>query len=125
MESTKSVLIVEDSHVTRSMIRSIVEDLGDVVTTEASTGFEALRLLPTREFNLIVTDINMPDVNGLELINFVRNDARYRDIPVLIVSTEKTEEDRRRGLALGANDYVTKPFSPDRLQETVKRLLEI
>ncbi len=125
MQSAKSVLIVEDSHVTRSMIRSIVEDLGDVVTTEASTGFEALRLLPTRDFSLIVTDINMPDVNGLELINFVRNDARYRDIPVLIVSTEKTEEDRRRGLALGANDYVTKPFSPDRLQETVKRLLEI
>ena len=121
----KAVLIVEDSNVTRSMIRSIVEDLGDVTTVEASTGFEALRLLPSQRFNLIVTDINMPDINGLELINFVRNDERYRDTPMLIVSTEKTEEDRKRGLALGANDYVTKPFSPERLQEAVKRLLGI
>lgn len=121
----KAVLIVEDSNVTRSMIRSIVEELDEIETVEASTGFEALRLLPTQDFSLIVTDINMPDVNGLELINFVRSNERYKHIPLLIVSTEKTEEDRRRGLALGANDYITKPFTPDKLQETVKRLLEL
>lgn len=121
----KSVLIVEDSGMTRSMIKSIVEELDDVETVEAATGFEALRLLPSQEFNLIMTDINMPDINGLELINFVRKDARYKHIPMLIVTTEKTEEDRKRGLALGADDYITKPFAPEMLQGTVKRLLRI
>lgn len=119
-----SVLIVEDSATTRTLIRNVIEDIGeDLATVEAASGFEALKLLPTEEFDLIITDINMPDINGLELINFVRSNDRYRHIPLVIVTTERSAEDRERGLALGANAYVTKPFSSEELQEVITRLL--
>ncbi len=118
------VLIVEDSDSTRSMMRTIVEDLGEeYLVFDARNGFEALRMLPAEEFQLILTDINMPDINGLELINFVKTNERYKEIPMIIVSTERTEEDRKRGLELGADAYITKPFKPEELQETVKRVL--
>lgn len=121
----KSILIVEDSATTRAMIRALLEDAGDFETVEAGTGFDALKKLPTQGFDLIITDINMPDINGLELINFVKNDPRYEKIPLIIVSTEKSEEDRIRGLSLGASAYVTKPFKAKDLQETVKKVLKI
>ncbi len=119
-----NVLIVEDSAATRSMMRAVLEDLDGVDTVEAATGFEALRQIPSQRFDLIITDINMPDINGLELINFVKKDLRYRDIPMLIVSTENTDADMRRGLGLGADDYVTKPFDPDMLREKIINLLK-
>lgn len=119
----KSILIVEDSATTRSMIRAVLEDAGDFETVEASTGFEALKKLPSQKFDLILTDINMPDINGLELINFVRSDPRYAGIPMVIISTEKSEEDKKRGLAMGANAYVTKPFRAKELQETIRGLI--
>jgi two-component system chemotaxis response regulator CheY len=119
-----SLLIVEDSAATRALIRNAIENIGeDLTTVEAATGFEALKLLPTEEFDLIVTDINMPDINGLELISFVKTNPRYRDIPLVIVTTERSVEDKERGLALGASAYVTKPFKTEELQEVITRIL--
>ncbi|MDQ7787683.1 MAG: response regulator [Thermodesulfovibrionales bacterium] len=120
---TGSILIVEDSATTRALIRAVIEEMGDLSTTEAASGFEALKLLPTQDFNLIVTDVNMPDINGLELISFVKNNPRYSHIPLIIVSTERSEEDRKRGVALGAMAYITKPFRAQELQEVVKKAL--
>jgi len=120
----KNVLIVEDSKAIRSMIRMSLEEVGDFFAVEAGNGFEALRTLPTRRFDLIITDINMPDINGLELIGFVKANSSYRDIPLIIVSTEKSEEDKKRGLALGACGYVVKPFKKEELMATVKKALE-
>ena len=117
-----SILIVDDSKAARSLVRSVVEEIeGDITTHEANSGFEALKLLPTEDFDLIITDINMPDINGLELINFVRNNPRYNRIPIIIVSTERSEEDKKRGMALGATAYVTKPFKSLELQEIIKK----
>lgn len=124
-ETVKTVLIVEDSSMTRSMIRALLEEMDDIDTVEAASGFEALKLLPSNTYDLIITDINMPDINGLELINFIRKNDRYKEIPLMIVSTEKSEDDRKRGLEIGANDYVTKPFKPDQFQGKVKNLLKI
>jgi two-component system chemotaxis response regulator CheY len=122
----KTILIVEDSSMTRSMMRAIVEDMEDeVVVVEAATGFEALKMIPAHELDLIITDINMPDINGLELINFVKKDEKYKSIPLLIVSTERSEDDKRRGMALGADDYVTKPFQPKQLQDAIENLLKV
>jgi two-component system chemotaxis response regulator CheY len=120
---TGSILIVEDSATTRALIKAVIEEIGDLTTIEAASGFEALKLLPTQEFNLIITDVNMPDINGLELISFIKNNPRYNHIPLLIVSTERSEEDRKRGIALGALAYITKPFKAQELQEAVKKAL--
>jgi two-component system chemotaxis response regulator CheY len=119
----KTILLVEDSATTRALIRAVIEELGEYETVEASSGFEALKLLPQHEYDLVVTDINMPDINGLELINFVRNDPRYNHLPIIIVSTEKSDEDKKRGLALGATDYITKPFKSVELQEVIKKTI--
>ncbi len=120
----KSVLVVEDSVTTRTMIRAVIEDMGeDFNTLEASTGFEALKMLPQESFDLIITDINMPDVNGLELINFVKTNPNYRHIPMVIVTTERSNEDKERGMALGASAYVTKPFKAEELQDVIVKIL--
>ncbi len=121
----KTVLIVEDSATTRSMIRSILEEFDEIETVEAASGFEALKQLPAHKVDLVVTDINMPDINGLELINFMRRDERYEKIPIIIISTERSEEDKKRGVALGADAYITKPFDPEDLQGLVKEMFTL
>ncbi len=120
----KNILLVEDSKAIRSMIRVSLEESGGFFVVEAGNGFEALKTLPTRRFDLIITDINMPDINGLELIGFVKTNPAYRDIPLVIVSTEKTEADVKRGLALGAAGYVVKPFTKADLMAAVANVLE-
>ena len=118
------VLVVEDSAAMRSFIASTIEEIEGVGVTEADSGFEALKELPRLQFDLIITDINMPDINGLELIRFIRENDRYRETPLIIVSTESSQRDRERGLALGANSYLVKPFSPEDLKECVERYLQ-
>ena len=108
----------------RSMMRVSLEEMGEFFAVEAGNGFEALKTLPARRFNLIITDINMPDINGLELISFVKSNAAYKDIPLIIVSTEKSEEDKKRGIALGAAGYVVKPFKKEDLVAAVNKVLE-
>lgn len=118
------VLVVEDSQTMREWIAAAIEELDRPLKLDlAASGFEALRLLPRQVYDLVVTDINMPDIHGLELISFIRSDARYAATPLVIVSTESSEEDRRRGLALGANAYLVKPFSVQDLLRVVEDLL--
>ncbi len=120
----KNVLVVEDSRAIRSMIRVSLEEAGGFFAVEAGNGFEALKTLPTRRFDLIITDINMPDINGLELIGYVKSNPAYQDIPLIIVSTEKSEEDKKRGITLGASGYVVKPFRKEELMAMVTKVLE-
>ncbi len=118
------VLVVEDSAAMRSFIASTVEEIEGVTVTEAESGFQALKELPHGSFDLIITDINMPDINGLELIRFIRENEKYKETPLIIVSTESSQRDRERGLALGANAYLVKPFTPAALREAVSRYLK-
>jgi two-component system chemotaxis response regulator CheY len=119
------ILIVEDSPTMRSLLTALLEELGgQIKITQAESGFEALRHLPREQYDLIVTDINMPDINGLELVSFVKSNSSYRDIPLIIVSTESSERDRDKGLDLGADAYLVKPFEPDELRDLVSALLE-
>ncbi|HEY3447141.1 MAG TPA: response regulator [Myxococcales bacterium] len=115
------VLIVDDSKSTREFIVAAIEQLDGFSVYESASGFEALKILPRHRFDLIITDINMPDINGLELINFVKKNPNYRDTPLFIISTESSETDRARGLALGAAEYLIKPFEPDALTALVQR----
>ena len=119
----KKILIAEDSPTMRSLIVSTIAAMGEFETVEAANGFEALRILPREKVDLIITDINMPDINGLELVSFIRNNENYRTTPLVIISTEGSERDREKGLALGANAYLVKPFVPHQLQELVRKYL--
>ena len=121
---SKKILIAEDSLTMRSLIVSTIEAMGDYETVEAGNGFEALRILPREKVDLIITDINMPDINGLELISFIRNNENYRNTPLVIISTESSERDREKGMSLGANAYLVKPFAPDQLQQLLRDYLE-
>jgi two-component system chemotaxis response regulator CheY len=119
------ILIVEDSATMRSLLASALEDHDVAVKiTEASSGFEALRCLPREQYDLVVTDINMPDINGLELVSFIKNNEKYSRIPLVIVSTEGSDRDREKGLGLGADAYLVKPFEADALRQVVLDLLE-
>lgn len=120
---SKKILIAEDSPTMRSLIVSTIAAMGEFETVEAANGFEALRILPREKVDLIITDINMPDINGLELVSFIRNNENYRTTPLFIISTEGSERDREKGLALGANAYLVKPFAPHQLQELVRKYL--
>lgn len=122
MEPSK-VLIVEDSRATREMLAAAVELVGGVEVYTASSGFEALKVLPRHRFSLIITDINMPDINGLELINFVKKNPNYRHVPLFVVTTEGRAQDRERGLQLGASEYLIKPFESETLTALVQRYL--
>jgi two-component system chemotaxis response regulator CheY len=118
----KRVLVVDDSSTTRALIVSTIEEMDGFETIEAPNGFEALKRIPEQPFDLIVTDINMPDINGLEIVHFVKHHPDYRSIPMIIVSTEGSDEDVKRGLDLGASAYVKKPFEPEQLKSTIRRL---
>jgi len=120
---TKKILVTEDSPTMRAMIAATIEAMGDYQILEAPNGFEALRLLPREKIDLVITDINMPDINGLELVNFVKKNQMYRQIPLIIVSTEGSARDREKGLSLGADAYLVKPFDPQDLQDLVHRFL--
>ena len=121
----KTALVVEDSPIMRGIIISSLSTFAEVQLVEVGSGFEALKMLPQQNFDIILTDINMPDINGLELLSFLKNHPNYRGIPVVIISTEKSDADRKRGLALGADDYLTKPFEPKDLQIIIRKLLKI
>jgi two-component system chemotaxis response regulator CheY len=119
------VLIVEDSKASREFIAATVESVDGVEAIATSSGFEALKLLPRHRFDLIITDINMPDINGLELINFVKKNPNYRSTPLFIITTEGRDQDRDRGMALGAAEYLVKPFRPEHLEGLLRRYLDI
>ncbi len=121
----KSVLVVDDSSATRSLITSMIEDIGGIDVFESSSGFEALKILPRQPFDLIVADINMPDINGFELVSFVKNNEKYKNIPVIFVSTERNEEEINQGMSLGAFAYIKKPFNTEEFHYIVKRALSL
>ncbi len=122
------VLVVEDSPAMRAYLTTMLEgETGalELEIVEASSGFEALKTLPHHKFDAILTDINMPDINGLELVSFLKNHPVYKLIPVMVISTESSEEDRRRAEALGAEEYLVKPFVVSDLLEKLRRLLRL
>ena len=122
------VLVVEDSSSMRAYLTTILESGSepyDLEIIEAASGFEALKTLPHHKFDAILTDINMPDINGLELVSFLKNHPVYKSIPIMVISTESTDEDRRRAAALGAEEYLVKPFETSELTDKLRRLLKV
>jgi two-component system chemotaxis response regulator CheY len=121
-DTMQRVLIIDDSSATRAYVRAALEEMAEMQVSEASSGFDALRVLPRERFDLLVVDINMPNINGLELISFIRRSETHRETPLLIISTEASERDRTRAMALGANGYLAKPFTAEALAAAVQSL---
>jgi two-component system, chemotaxis family, chemotaxis protein CheY len=120
------VLIVDDSAAMRSFIRRVVELSGLELAEcrQAGDGAAALRELESSPVDLILTDINMPGMDGEQLVERLQRERALRSIPVVVVSTDATTSRIKRLLALGARGYVTKPFSPEALRQEVDRVLE-
>jgi two-component system chemotaxis response regulator CheY len=119
------VLIVDDSPVMRSFIRRVMTISGFEVREclEASNGEEALTQLGTHQVDVILTDINMPTMNGEELLRRLGADGVLKTVPTLVISTDATRDRILRMMALGAEGYMTKPFSPEALREELERVL--
>jgi two-component system chemotaxis response regulator CheY len=121
-----TALVVEDSPTMRQLLVFALKRIPSVVTVEANDGVDALKKLATGEKpDLVLTDINMPIMDGLKLVQRVRSDERLRDIPIIIITTEGGAEDRARALALGANAYITKPIQAPQVIRQVKELLKL
>ena len=119
------VLVVEDSPTMRQLIVFALKRIRGFQIVEANDGVDGLKKLSADKFDLIVTDINMPIMDGLKLVSMVRNDPNYKETPIIIITTEGATEDRERALALGANEYITKPIQTMHILETVKKLMNV
>ena len=118
------ILIIEDSPTMRQLIAFALKRLQGVRIVEASDGVDGLKKLSSEKFDLILTDINMPVMDGLKLVSLVRNDANYRTTPIVVITTEGAQEDRERALSLGANDYITKPIQANKILDLARALLK-
>ena len=118
-------LVVEDSKTMRSMLAESLARIPGMEVAEAENGLAAIRALAAHEFDLVVTDVNMPVMDGLKLVRHVRGDPRHEQTPVVVITTENAPHDRERALALGANAYIEKPIQAPRVLRAVKRLLEV
>jgi len=119
------VLVVEDSPTMRQLIVFALKRIRGFQIAEANDGVDGLKKLSADRYDLILTDINMPIMDGLKLVSMVRNDPNYKETPIIVITTEGATEDRERALALGANEYITKPIQTMQILETVKKLMNV
>ncbi len=118
----KKVLVIDDSALIHQMYKMVLMRYGCKIV-DAMNGQDGLdKLTKNPDINLILLDINMPVMNGIEFIKKVKDMQEYKDIPIVMVSTEGKEEDTLRGLALGAKGYVKKPFQPSDLHALIEKI---
>ena len=117
-----SILAVDDSASMRQMVSFTLKGAGYDVT-EAADGQDALDKAKSQKFNLVLTDINMPNMDGIELTKELRGLADYKFIPILTLTTEASAEKKQEGKAAGATGWIVKPFDPEQLLATVKKVL--
>ncbi len=120
-----TALVVEDSPTMRQLICFALRRVREVTVVEANDGVDGLKKLSQHHVDILLTDINMPIMDGLKLVSMVRKDANYKELPIIIITTEGSPEDRQRALALGANAYITKPIQAPQVISQVKSLLKL
>ena len=109
----------------RQLLVFALARIKNMTVTEADDGVAGLKHLAANKFDIIITDINMPIMDGLKLIRRVRADRVHKDTPVIVITTEGSSEDRQRAMSLGANAYITKPIQAPQVIATVKELLKM
>jgi len=119
------ILVVEDSPTMRQLLAFALKRLKDVEIVEAQDGMDGLRKVTSDHFDLALIDINMPVMDGLKLVSLIRGEDSIADMPIVVVTTEGASEDRERALALGANEYLTKPIQANKVLSVAKSLLKV
>jgi len=120
----RTILVVDDSPTIRKMVRAALGGLQDVAFVEAGTGLQAIETLAMHPVRMVVLDLNMPDMHGLDVLKFLRSHSQYRALPVMVLTTRGDESSREEVLEAGATSYMTKPFSPNFLVSSVRELLD-
>ncbi len=119
------ILIVEDSPTMRQLLAFALKRLKDVDIVEAQDGMDGLRKVSSDHFDLALIDINMPVMDGLKLISLIRGEDNLRAMPIIVITTEGAKEDRERAIALGANEYLTKPIQANKVLRIAQSLLKV
>ncbi len=119
------ILVVDDSKVMREMIVACLRAQPGLTFTHAASGLEAIEKLSLQKFDLMLLDLNMPDIGGIEVVEFVRAQDHMKALPVIVVTTRGDEGSRARALESGASRFITKPFTPDGLLGEVRALLGV
>ena len=117
------ILIVDDSPTIRKMVRASLQTLG-AEFIDAATGLEAIEQLAVTRVQLVVLDLNMPDMHGIDVLKFVRRNPQYSALPVIVLTTRGDETSRQTAKEAGATGYMTKPFAPQALARAVQELLD-
>jgi two-component system chemotaxis response regulator CheY len=125
MSESLHALVVEDSPTMRQLISFALRRIKGLQVVEADDGVDGLKKLSAQHFDILITDINMPVMDGLKLVSLVRKDENHKNIPIVIITTEGAAEDRQRAMSLGANAYITKPIQAPQVINCVKQLLGI
>jgi len=118
----KNILIIDDSAAMRAIISAVLKDKGFDVT-ETVNGEEGLKKASENEYDMVITDLNMPNMDGFTVIQNLRTYAAYESIPVLVLTTELSPEKELQGKDCGATEWVTKPFNPEQLMQAVQKYI--
>jgi two-component system chemotaxis response regulator CheY len=119
------ILIVEDSPTMRQLLVFALKRMKGVQIVEAQDGMDGLRKVTSDHFDLVFADINMPVMDGLKLISLIRSDPNLAEVPICVITTEGAKDDRERAIALGANEYLTKPIQANRVLAIARDLLKL
>lgn len=118
------ILAVDDSPTMRRIIVNTLKRAGYDDVTEASDGKDAMAKLQVDQFNFVITDWNMPEMDGLTFVTQIRSSDEYKDIPILMVTTRSVKDDIIEAMKAGVNNYIVKPFTPDTLAEKIQQVLK-
>ena len=117
------ILVVDDSKLMREMIVACLRGEGGLTFAQAASGLEAIERLSLKPFDLVILDLNMPDIGGLEVVEFIRAQDKMRALPILIVTTRGDDSSKQKVMGAGASRYLTKPFTPEGLVDEVRALI--
>lgn len=118
----KNILVVDDCRTTRKLLSYLLRD-GRLNIIQAENGFDALEKLAKNDIDIVLTDMNMPQMDGIELIRSMKEDDSYKNIPIIMLTTEADEAERSRGLQVGASSYLTKPSGKELLLAEINKYI--
>jgi two-component system, chemotaxis family, chemotaxis protein CheY len=120
---SKKILVVDDSSTMRMLVKMSLKTFKDYEVLEASDGVSAIESCSNVNFDLIITDLNMPEMNGFDFIKYIRKNPHYKDVPIIVLTTEGRDDDKNQAMELGASEYIVKPFQPNQIIQLVKKIL--